>query len=137
MWSQHRKVALDSNCFIYLIEGSAYAEPLIELFQQIEHGEVEAVTSVLTYTEVLTGAYHMNDTRIIEEYRTTLRHFPHLRFRNMDLPIADLAAQYRTKYRLKTPDAIQIATAVIEEADVFVTNDQDYKNVDFPVVFLT
>jgi predicted nucleic acid-binding protein len=136
MWSRYRKVAIDSNCFIYLIEGSAYVEQLMELFQQIEQGKLEAVTSILTYTEVLTDPYRTKDIKLIEEYRMTLRHFPNLRFRQMDLPIADRSAQYRVQYGLKTPDAVQLATAAIEEADVFITNDHDFKKVDFPVLFL-
>lgn len=136
MWSQYRKVAIDSNCFIYLIEGSAYAESLMELFQKVEQGELEAVTSTLTYTEVLTEPYKSKDNQLIEEYRATLRHFPHLRFRSMDMAVADRSAQYRVQYGLKTPDAIQLATAVLEEADVFITNDQDFKKVDYPMVFL-
>jgi predicted nucleic acid-binding protein len=136
MWSQYRKVAIDSNCFIYLIEGSAFAQQLHDLFQHIEQGKLEAVTSTLTYTEVLTAPYKTKNSQLIEEYRTTLRHFPHLRFRSLDLPIADRSAQYRVQYGLKTPDAIQLATAVIEEVDVFITHDQDFRKVEFPVLLL-
>jgi predicted nucleic acid-binding protein len=37
--------------------------------------------------------------------------------------IAERAAQLRASYHLRTPDAIQIATAIQEGATVFLTND--------------
>ncbi|MEX2415866.1 MAG: PIN domain-containing protein, partial [Paenibacillaceae bacterium] len=87
-------------------------------------------------TEILVGPYKTKDYKLIEEYRSTLLHFPNLTFREMDFNIANKAAQCRAEYGLKTPDAIQLATAILEEADVFITNDLDYKKVVFPVIFL-
>lgn len=131
-----RRVAIDSNCFIYLIEGSPYADKLSALFQRMESKSVIGVTSALTLTEVLTGPYKANDDRLAEEYRATLLHFPNLKFRELDNSVAVRSAEYKAKYGLKTPDAIQLATAVLEEVDAFVTNDLDFKKVDFPVIFL-
>ncbi len=37
--------------------------------------------------------------------------------------IAELASQLRAVHNLRTPDAIQIATAIQEEASFFFTND--------------
>lgn len=45
---------LDSNVFIYLLEGYAdYAPVLTELFQQFDEGRLQAVTSELTLAETL------------------------------------------------------------------------------------
>lgn len=131
-----RKVAIDSNCFIYLIEGSPYADKLSALFRRLESKSLTGVTSALTLTEVLTGPYKAQDDRLAEEYRATLLHFPNLKFRELDNSVAIRGAEFKAMYGLKTPDAIQLATAVIEEADAFVTNDSDFKKVDFPVIFL-
>jgi predicted nucleic acid-binding protein len=94
------------------------------------------VTSVLTITELLTGPYKSKNFQLVEEYRSTLFSFPNLTFREMDYEIANQTAQLRAEYGLKTPDAIQLATALLEKADVFITNDTDFKRVKFPVVFL-
>jgi predicted nucleic acid-binding protein len=40
------------------------------------------------------------------------------------------AAQIRAKYNFKTPDAIFIATAIEEGAEVFITNDIRLKKMD-------
>jgi len=131
-----RRVAIDSNCFIYLIEGSPYADKLTTLFQKMESKTVMGVTSTLTLTEVLTGPFKAKDEHLAEEYRAALLHFPNLKFRELDNSVAIRSAEYKAKYGLKTPDAIQLATAVVEEADAFVTNDMDFKKADFPVIFL-
>lgn len=41
----------------------------------------------------------------------------------------DQAAALREQYQLKTPDAIQLATAVAAQADYFLTNDGLLKKV--------
>ncbi len=136
MNGDYNKVAIDSNCFIYLIEGSPYSNQLTQLFQKIEDSSITAVTSILTMTEILTGPYKARDYKLVEEYRTTLLNFPNLTFRDIDFNIANRASQCRADYSLKTPDAIQLATAILEEADVFITNDLDFRKVDFSVIFL-
>jgi predicted nucleic acid-binding protein len=45
----------------------------------------------------------------------------------MTLETADLVAQIRGKHGSKTPDAIQWATATLNEVDYFLTNDQGFK----------
>lgn len=43
--------------------------------------------------------------------------------------VALTAADLRARYRLKTPDAIQLATAISEECEAFLTNDRDLRRV--------
>ena len=45
-------------------------------------------------------------------------------------PIAVLAAQLRVQYRLKLPDAIQLATGLEIGAAAFVTHDRDFSQVN-------
>jgi predicted nucleic acid-binding protein len=47
-----------------------------------------------------------------------------LDLKNVDDEVADLAGSLRTKYRLKTPDALHLATAVLWGADRFHTNNR-------------
>ncbi len=47
-------VYLDSNVFIYAVEGFAERRPFVEgPFRQIDSGRIDAVTSELTLAEVL------------------------------------------------------------------------------------
>ena len=136
-WTQYQKVALDTNCFIYMIEGSPYETIVRSLFKAIEEGHVLAVCSVLTITELLTGPCRSGDARLWEEYRAALYRFPNLSFHPIDIPIAEGAAQLRGKYRIKSPDAIHLSTAMLETADVFITNDKELSKCDFPVIILS
>ncbi len=48
---------------------------------------------------------------------------------DITIGVAKEAAKIRAKYNLKTPDAIQLATAIIFGADLFLTNDGRLKPV--------
>ena len=43
--------------------------------------------------------------------------------------IARCAADFRAKYNLKLPDALQIATAIVSNCEAFLTNDTKLKRV--------
>lgn len=45
------------------------------------------------------------------------------------MAVAEQAALLRAKYNLRTPDAVQLATAVEVRADYFFTNDDRLKLV--------
>lgn len=47
----------------------------------------------------------------------------------LDISIADTAVQLRAKYNFKTPDAIQLATAIRCGADYVITNDKEWQKV--------
>lgn len=88
-----------------------------------------AVTSTVTMTEVLVRPYAMGDQKLADRYHALLATFPHLDWAAPDLPIADRAARLRASYRLRTPDALQAATALESQATGFVTNDAIFKRV--------
>lgn len=54
---------------------------------------------------------------------------PHLEWIPPDLDTADLAARFRAQHRLRTPDAIQAATAAHSGATGFITNDPVFERV--------
>ena len=47
----------------------------------------------------------------------------------VDDVIADAAAMLRAKYGIRTPDAVQIASAIVGNSDAFLTNDRGLKRV--------
>ena len=55
--------------------------------------------------------------------------YPHLEWIAPSLEIAVLAARLRAQHNLRTPDAIQAATALSAEATGFISNDKDFKRV--------
>ena len=54
--------------------------------------------------------------------------------------IASLFAQIRADYGIKTPDAVQLASAIYAKADLFVTNDDRlsrFENEECQVLLLS
>ncbi len=47
----------------------------------------------------------------------------------VDFVISEQAIALRAKYQLKTPDAIQLGTAVACQANYIVTNDRQWKQL--------
>ncbi|SHF76758.1 Predicted nucleic acid-binding protein, contains PIN domain [Caldanaerobius fijiensis DSM 17918] len=126
-----KKVALDTNLFIYLMEkNEIYFSPVKSLFDKIQKGQLFAVTSVLVYTELLSKPFQEENVVLADKYRVLLATFPNLTIKEVDKDISLLAAKLRAKYKIKTPDAIFIATGIAENADVFVTNDVRLKNIE-------
>jgi predicted nucleic acid-binding protein len=80
-------------------------------------------------TEVLTGFYLREETQRAHQNYALLSIYPRLEWVAPDLKMADLAAQFRAQYRMRTPDAIQAATAVLSGATGFVSNDHVFQRV--------
>jgi len=128
---RHRRVALDTNVFIYAVqEHPKYASLAYRILEWVEHPGHSAVTSTLTMTELLTRPYSEKNTLWVNEYYGLLSRYPNLEWIAPDLETADLAARFRAQYRLRTPDAIQAATAVRAGVRGFISNDSAFRRVD-------
>jgi predicted nucleic acid-binding protein len=107
------------------------------VFREIERGRIRGVTSTLTFLEVLVGPYQAGDQARRLALSGLLASFPGVSWMALDLPVADRAASLRGRYRLRTPDAIQVATALEAGADAFLTNDQQLSRVaEVPVLLI-
>lgn len=126
-----QKIALDTNLFIYLVEKNQdYFSTVKLLFDKIQKGQLIGVTSSLIYTEVLSKPLKEGNTTIADKYNVLLATFPNLTIKDVDKDIAIISAKLRAKYKIKTPDAIFIATGIAENADIFITNDTKLKNIE-------
>jgi len=120
-----KHVFLDTSPLIYLAEGSPeYREPVLQQLTRWIENDVQLGTSTLTLLELLVGPKKENNLRLERQYRSLLNAFLSTPLINMDSEIALLASDYRANLGLRTPDAIQIATAVHNGYDVFYTNDR-------------
>lgn len=123
-------VALDSSIFIYFIEEHPLYLPVIEpLFEAIDAGEIEAVTSSLTLLEVLVIPFRFSNAALIVRYETLLTKSQGLRLVDLDRDFLRSVAQVRASIRAKTPDAMQLAAAMEAGCPVFLTNDDRIPNV--------
>ena len=110
-------VALDTAPLIYFIERNPKYLPLVlPFFEAVERGEVEVVTSTLTLTEVLIHPYRYGNRALAQRYSDILLHSTGVR-------TLAVSAGIRARHGLKTPDSIQLATALSAKATAFLTND--------------
>jgi len=125
-----QKVGLDTMIFIYAFEEHPAYLPLLKpFFSVLEKGEIEAVTSTISITECLIQPYRKKDIALAARYMILFRNFPHLSVIPVTDDIAERAAFFRAHYNLKTPDAIQVATALISGSRAFLTNDENLASV--------
>ncbi len=121
------RIALDTVAFIYFLERHPiFYRPAQDLFEQIEKGKIEAVASTLVLTELLVPAFRANDLSSAQDVFRLLTHFPHLKLIEVSASIAYSASQIRAESSLRTPDALHLATALLEQVDWFVTNDKAF-----------
>jgi len=127
----HRLIALDTTVFIYQIEANArYLDLTDHVFSWLERPSSQGVTSTITMTELLVQPYRDFDERRVDEFYGLISRFPNLRWVAPSLEIADLAARLRAFHRLRTPDALQAATALHTQATALITNDPAFVRVE-------
>jgi predicted nucleic acid-binding protein len=127
----YQVLGFDTMIFIYHFEDHPLFAPLTEpLFEAIDRGDLSAEISVLLAGEVLTGAKKAADTEILLRYRHIFSEFPNLALHDADMRVMERMSDLRAAYGLKIPDAIHMATAFLNGAQAFVTNDAGLKQVN-------
>jgi len=121
---QGQVVGLDTAPLIYFIEqNEAYLELVRAFFRTMSQGEFQVVTSTLTLTEVLVHPLRSGNIELAKQYRNVVLDQENLITMPVSIEIAEIAAQLRATQNLRTPDAIQLATAMQGGATFFLTND--------------
>jgi len=118
-------VGLDTTPLIYYTEANpTYIEVVDPFFKAVERGEFIVVTSIVTLLEVLVRPFRDGDLELAQEYRDFLFDSDNVSIRFLSQKIVEEAAHLRASHNnIRTPDAIQIATAIDANASVFLTND--------------
>lgn len=131
-------VGIDSSPFIYLIEAHPLYLPLVTpLFERVDAGEINAVTSTITVAEVTVLPLRQQKYNLHEQYLKLLLNNRNLEVVSVDVQVAQTAAELRSKYGVRLPDAIQLAAAILAKCDMFVTNDCALKQIaEMPILVL-
>ena len=126
-----KQIALDTMIFIYAFEEHSVYIPLLKpFFREVEKGRIIAVTSTVTLAECLVQPFRAKAMELAARYKTLFRDFPHLSVIPVSDEIAERAAWLRAQYHMKTPDAIQLATALVSGSHIFLTNDEGLPQVE-------
>jgi predicted nucleic acid-binding protein len=127
---RHSHVALDTSIFIYHLEANPTYVLLSDcIFSWLESETSKAVTSVITLTELLAKPYRESDADTATKCYALLSSYPNLEWISPTLETANLAAKIRATHRLRTPDALQAATAIEARATAVVSNDPIFRRV--------
>jgi len=122
-----KTVGLDTAPLIFYIEDHPiYADLLAPLFEAVKSGETRLVTSTVTLLEVLVHPLKHGDERLAHAYNAILLSSPNIFTVPVTPATAQTAAELRAVSKLKTPDAIHLATAINHRADAFLSGDRDF-----------
>ena len=118
-------VAVDTAIFIYFIEEEPRFLPLIfPLFEEADAGKRELVTSAMTLLEVLVVPYRVGHIQLAERYELLLTRSRGIRMTEVTRDQLRGAAQLRAATGVKTPDALQLVSALAAGCRTFLTNDR-------------
>lgn len=126
-----RTVFIDSAPFIYYIEEHPRFADVVETFfiSALQKNELKITTSVITIAEVLVHPYREKNDVLVREYEDIFGGTADFPVLPINRSIAKKAAKLRADYSLKTPDALQLATAIMSDASFFLTNDKALSRV--------
>lgn len=128
-------VCLDSMLFMYFLDKSdkVFHQLSVKTFQSLFLQKTKLLTSTISIIETLSFPKLSDNQDNIDSYLLFFKTCPNLTIYPVDVDIACIAADLRRKYRpLKTPDSIQLATALSHNADLFITNDNRLKHLTLP-----
>ena len=124
-------MGIDTAIFIYFIEEHPRYFSVVEtLFQALEKGFVQGITSEMTLLETLIHPLRNQNQQLAQEYEAILTQSRNLHLIELTIPLLRIAAQLRADTGMKTPDALQIAAALSMTCPVFVTNDRQLPPIE-------
>lgn len=117
-------IALDSAPIIYYLQDHPrFAPRFSPLFDAATEGRLTLAISTTTLAEVMAGPFAAGNEVIAMQYREVMSRSPGWQTVPVDENVATEAARLRARYRLRLPDAIQVATAIASRAWALVTHD--------------
>ena len=118
------KYLLDTNIIIYFFNGITEDELLLKIFKQSFN------ISIITKIEFLSWDKLVQD----EELQQKANFFiSHATVYDLDALVADQTIKNRQQFKIKTPDAIIGATAMIHGFEIVTNNSDDFKKLDLKI----
>jgi predicted nucleic acid-binding protein len=120
-------VLVDSAPIIYVLERNPKFAPRFQpLFDRHGAGEISFAVTTMTIAEVLAGPFGAGEETLAKRYVAVMESWQVV---NLTVEIAESAARFRARLKLRLPHAIQVASAIAVNADALVTHDRDYSRV--------
>ena len=126
----HKRVLIDTSIWIFHFEQHpTLASVAGRVIESLEAGKFRGIASELTLLELTVRPLQLGRQDVADDYEVLLSYFPNLELQPISREILMDAAGLRARHRLRTPDAIQIATGVRYGATLAVTNDEAWRNL--------
>lgn len=126
----HKRVLIDTSVWIYHFEQHPeFASPAGHVIESLEAGKFRGIASELTLLELTVRPLQLGRQDVADDYEVLLGYFPNLELQPISREILLEAAALRARHRLRTPDAIQIATGLHVGATLAVTNDDAWREL--------
>ncbi|RLE87924.1 MAG: hypothetical protein DRJ49_05745 [Thermoprotei archaeon] len=125
-------VYLDANVFIYPLiydTSLAQATAAIRVLRCVADGSLPAVTSYLTWDEVVRVVLKLLGLRDAVSAGYKLLAFPKLKLLEVNEAVIFKAQWIIERYSLRPRDAIHAATALVSGESLIVSDDKDFDNV--------
>jgi len=124
-----QRIFIDTAPFIYYLGAHPKFGPLIkEIVTEIQSGKLNAFSSVITLVEVLPKPVENGNEILAKQFSEFLESGENITLLDISAEIAKHAGMLRGRYAsLRAMDAIQIASALKINTDLFITNDLKLK----------
>lgn len=125
-----RRLFLDTAPLIYHVQGHPkYFACTRFIFELVDAGTIQAVTSTITLAESLVLPLRKNDQDLSDRFRDRILFGMNTVHAGVDT-VAESAAALRARYNLTLLDAFQVACAHDLGCDAFLTNDKGLSRID-------
>lgn len=134
-----KRIYFDSNPFIYFLEkDETFFDSVLPFFRQLANEQLIGVTSDLVLAELLVKPFRENDLVNVNNIKNLLLNPNYFEMRAHNRDAFEYASRIRAAQRLKMPDALHVATAILSDCDYFLTLDAQIINkvTDITVISL-
>lgn len=123
-------ITVDSAPIIYFLQDHpTFAPRFSPLFDAASDGRITLAISTITVAEIMAGPLAAGNDILAGQYREVLCRSPGWQSITVDEQVAAEAARLRARYRLRLPDAIQVATAIATRSWALVAHDSELAKV--------
>lgn len=122
------KFFIDTSPFVYYLQQIETYSNITSIFLR-KYIDSDFITSSVVIMEYLVFPYRENRKDLSDAFKSFLREMD-IKTKSINDKTADIAAKIRAKYKsLKGMDALNLATAIENGCNIFLTNDKQLKQV--------
>src|SRR3989344_9268627 len=120
-------IYLDANIFIYAATNNGEEGDICrDLLSEVAFKKIIGQTSFLTWDEIVHSIRRLKNAQIAIEEGKNFLEFPNLLLLKIDEKIINKAQELIDTYNLRPRDAIHAASAILNDIDEIVTDDNDF-----------